>query len=126
MRHVLKISAAFALVGAPALAQDSGQHVSAAANASGAALAHLTAAGVEVVGGVVALPLGVAGGASEAVGAIARIGGESLEAGGVASQVAADRALTDSWGPLTVDNRVIVRPDPAPQVPYAPRKVPGR
>ena len=118
MRHILEISAAFALVGAPALAQDSVQNVSAAANASGAALAHLTTAGVQFVGGGVAPPLGVAGGASEVVGEIARAGGESLAANGVASQAAADRAITDSWGPLSVDNRVIVRPDPAPQVPF--------
>jgi hypothetical protein len=126
MRHVIVIAAALTMVSAPALAQDSIEHVSKAAEASGAAVAHLTVAGVEAVSGVVALPLGIAGGASQAVGAIAQAGGESLQVVGVDSQRAADQALTDSWGPLAVDRRVIVRPDPPPQVPYAPGRPVGR
>ena len=126
MRHVITITAAFALIGGPALAQDSVDHVSAAANASGTAVSHLAAAGVDAVSGVVALPLGLAGGASQAIGGVAIAGGLSVAVAGTDSRKAADQALTDSSGPLSVDNRVIVRPDPAPQVPYASRRNAGR
>jgi hypothetical protein len=126
MRHALRLAAALTLIGTPAFAQDSVEHASAAVNASGEAVAHLATAGIQAVGGVVATPIGLAGGVSEVVGGVARTGGESLEAVGVDAQRSADRAITDSWGPLSVDNRIIVRPDPAPRVPYEPRKAAGR
>jgi hypothetical protein len=126
MQHVVRISAALALVGGPAFAADSVEHASQAATYSVAGVAHLAASGIEAVGGIVAVPLGVAGGVSQVVGGIARVGGESLEAAGLDAEAAANQALTDSWGPLSVDDRVIVRPDPAPQVPYQAQKAARR
>lgn len=116
----MKLIAPFAmtvgLAAGPALAQDSVTYASRAAKDSVSAAANLTAAGVSAVGGVVALPLGLAGGASMAVG------GSAQAAGSVASEVGADlvegadQLLNDSWGPLKVDDKVIVTPDPAPQL----------
>jgi len=118
---VLAITAA--LIAGPALAADgdSVTHASAAVTASGQAIGNLTASGIQAVGGVSALPMGFAGGASQVIGIVAGAGGESLGGAGHDLQKAADQAITDAWGPLKVDDRVIVHPDPAPKVPYAPQ-----
>lgn len=126
MRHLLVLIPALALAAAPALAEDSVGHASAAVNDSAEAVAHLAAAGVQTVGGVLALPIGAAGAASEATGAIAKTGGESVGAMGVDAQKGAKQMLVDSWGPLSVDNRVVVRADPAPKVPYTAQRTLGR
>jgi hypothetical protein len=115
MREVMIVTAAACLAAGPALAEDSVGHASKAANASVAAVANLAAAGVEAVGGSVALPLALAGGLSEAVG-------ETLTAVGTDARTGGEQLLRDSWGPLAVDERVIVRADPAPKVPYAAQR----
>jgi hypothetical protein len=122
MRAVLIVSLAAALTAGPALAQNSVAHVSAAGAASGAAVANLAAAGVQAVAGVVALPVGVVGGASQLAGGVIGAGGDSLAAAGTGATDAAGQAIDQSWGALKVDERVVVKADPAPKVPYAAQK----
>jgi hypothetical protein len=120
MRHL--ILAAALLTATPAFAADSVTHASAAVTASGQVVGNLSTAGIQAVRGVLALPMGVAGGASEVVGTIANAGGESLGQAGTGLQKSADEAIEDAWGPLKVDDRIVLRPDPAPAVPYGPTK----
>jgi hypothetical protein len=117
MRFIVLV-ASTALLATPALAADSVTHASAAVTASGQAVGELATFGIQAVGGVSALPIGVAGGASQIVGAVVNVGGDSLGGAGNDLQRAADQAITDAWGPLRVDDRVVVRPDPAPKVPF--------
>jgi hypothetical protein len=100
---------------------DSFQHSAAASEAASETIANLAAAGIETVAGAVALPLAVVGGASMLAGESARAGGEVLAGAGTAMTDAAAEVLEETWGaPLSVDDRVVVNPAPAPTVPYAP------
>lgn len=120
MRHL--VFAAALMAAPPAFAADNVTHGSAAVTASGQAVGNLAASGVQTVAGVSAVPLGVVGAGSAVVGESARVGGESLGGAGTDLTRAADQALTDAWGPLKVDDRVVVHPDPAPHVPYQTQK----
>ena len=125
MRLVL-LAITAALIASPALAADSVTHASAAVTASGQALGNLTASGIQAVGGVSAVPMGFAGGASQVVGIVAGAGGESLGGAGHDLQKAADQAIIDAWGPLKVDDRVVVHADPAPRVPFNAQPAPHK
>ena len=116
--RLFMITPAAALLAPAALAPDSATHASAAVTASGQAVGELATFGIQAVGGVSAVPIGVAGGASQMVGAVANAGGDSLGGAGHDLQKAADQAIVDAWGPLKVDDRVVVHPDPAPKVPF--------
>jgi hypothetical protein len=121
MRAFIALTATAALAAGPALAADSATHASAAVTASGQAVANLAEAGIQTIAGTVALPVGVAGGLSEATGQVAAASGESLKGSGGAMRKSADQAIEDAWGPLKVDDRIVVKPDPKPAVPYAPQ-----
>lgn len=116
MRFPLLLGLAAAVVAAPALAQDSVANGSTAGSAASELVTHLAASGVQTVVGVSAVPASVAGTVSVAGGAsVAGVGaGVSQAAGG-----SADAA---SGGPLKVDDRVVISPDPAPAVPYDTQK----
>lgn len=114
MRSILPLTAAAVLAASPAVAEDSVGHLSnAGADASGA-VANLTVAGIESVGGVVALPLGLAGAGSVAAGAVSNAAGDAFGQTGEAALDGADEMIRRSWGPLAVDAPVIVAHDPAP------------
>ena len=109
---------ALSLLAAPAVAQDSVQEASAAGRAASEVATHLTASGVKTAVGVSAIAVG-------AVGSVAAVGGSAAVVGGTASLGVADSASdaarasgAAASGPLKVDDRVVVSPDPAPQVPY--------
>lgn len=112
----LSAGVAAALVASPAVAQDSSY--AGASEESAEAVAALGEAGVKTVAGVVAVPVMVAGAGSMAAGSVAEglgdsaatVGEETLEAGSAAG----DFATT----PLTVTDQVVMKPQPAPQVPY--------
>jgi len=122
MRLLPVLIFASALVAGPALANDSVTHASAASEHSIMAAGHLVASGVETVVGVAAVPLAVVGGVSTAAGAIATAGGDALGAIGGDLLKAADSAVTQAWGPLKVDKRVVIAPDPVPMLPYNAQK----
>ena len=109
---------ALSLLAAPAFAQDSVQEASAAGGASSEVATHLTASGVKTAVGVSAVPVAVGG-------SVAAVGGSTAVLAGAASLGLADGASdaarasgAAASGPLRVDDRVGVSPDPAPQVPY--------
>jgi len=114
MRTTL-LAAALTLCAGPAFAQDSAAHASAAVSGASEVAAHLTASGVQTVVGVSALPASVVGVASVA-------GGSALAATGSAVSGAAGASAEFASGPLRVDDRVVVSPDPAPAVPYDVQK----
>lgn len=115
MRTLILGSTVLALYAAPALAQDSAAHASAAVGGSSEVAAHLTASGVQTVIAVSAIPASTAGAGSVAGGwAVAATGSAVSEAAGASAQFAS--------GPLKVDDRVVVSPDPAPAVPYDAQK----
>jgi hypothetical protein len=109
---------AFSLLATPAFAQDSVQETSAAGTASSEVATHLTASGVKTAIGVSAVPVVIGGSVAAVGGSTAVLGGAaSLGAAGSASDAAHASGAAAS-GPLKVDDRVVVSPDPAPQVPY--------
>jgi hypothetical protein len=116
MRFLPLLTLATTLIAAPAFAQDSLANGSAAGSAVSEVAAHLTASGVQTAVGVSAVPASVAGVASVAGGAsVAGAGSAVSAAAGASADVA-------SGGPLKVDDRVVVSPDPAPAVPYDTQK----
>lgn len=115
MRTLMLASTVLALCAGPSLAQDSAAHASAAVGGSSEVAAHLTASGVQTVIGVSAVPASVAGAASVA-------GGSAVAATGSAVSEAAGASAEFASGPLKVDDRVVVSPDPAPAVPYDVQK----
>lgn len=118
MRALIFVSLGLALAAGPALAQDSVANASAAGGASSEVVTHLAASGVQTVVGVAAIPASVVGGASMVGGsAVVGAGAASVQAGAGLSEAAGDSAKFAS-GPLKVDDRVVVSPDPAPAVPY--------
>jgi len=109
---------ALSLLAAPAFAQDSVQETSAAGGASSEVATHLTASGVKTAVGVSAIPVAVTGSVAAVGGSTAVVGGgASLGVAGGASNAAHASGAAAS-GPLKVDDRVVVSPDPAPKVPY--------
>ena len=116
MKPLPLLTLAMAIIAAPAFAQDSVANGSAAGSAVSEVAAHLTASGVQTAVGVSAVPASVAGTASMAGGAsVAGVGSGVSEAGGASADAA-------SGGPLKVDDRVVVSPDPPPTVPYDTQK----
>ncbi|MDQ0463796.1 hypothetical protein QO010_001567 [Caulobacter ginsengisoli] len=108
---------------APALAQaDSVTNYSTASDQSAQAVSAFAEAGVKTVAGVVALPLMVAAGGSAAVGSTAQgVGDSSMALADGTSQAGSD-AADFSGQPLTVTDRVVLAPQPAPVVPYEVQK----
>lgn len=102
------------LLATPALAQGSIVHASNASAAASEAVGELTLAGVKTVGGAAALPLGIVGVASMGVGASATAGGSVLTEAGEGLAEVSGEALEAAWGPLDVDDAVVVRPDGPP------------
>jgi hypothetical protein len=116
MRFLPLFGLAAAMIAAPAFAQDSVANGSAAGSAASEVATHLTASGVQTAIGVSAAPASVVGTASMAGGASAAgVGSGVSEAAGASADAA-------SGGPLKVDDRVVVSPDPAPAVPYDTQK----
>lgn len=111
MRALIFASLGLALAAGPALAQDSVANASAAGGASSEVVTHLAASGVQTVIGVAAIPASVVGGASMA-------GGSALVGAGAGLSEAAGDSAKFASGPLKVDDRVVVSPDPAPAVPH--------
>jgi hypothetical protein len=103
---------------APAVAADSFQTYSTASQQSAEAAATLTVAGMKTVSGVVAIPLAVAGGGSAAAGSSAQGVADSANASADGFSQGASDAADFASGPLPVTNTVVIRPQPAPQVPY--------
>ena len=116
MRFLPLLTLAAAMIAAPAFAQDSVTNGSAAGSAASEVVTHLAASGVQTAVGVSAVPASVAGTASVVGGASAAGAGSAVSGAAGAS---ADLA---SGGPLKVDDRVVVSPDPAPAVPYDTQK----
>ena len=122
MRVLIIATLALAASGAQALAQDSAANASAAGGASSEVAGHLAASGVQAVVGVAALPVSAAAGASVVGGsAVATAGAGSAAVGGGLSEAAGHSADFAS-GPLKVDDKVVVSPDPMPAVPYNAQK----
>jgi len=111
MRTLPLLVLALPLLAGPALAQDSAANASAAGGASSQVVSHLAASGVQTALGVSVVPASLAGTVSVA-------GGVSAVGSGVDVSRAAGASATAASGPLRVDDRVVVAPDPAPQVPY--------
>lgn len=122
MRRALLASVLAVLTASPALAferYDESQSPASAASAESAeGIAALAEAGVKVTAGVVALPLGLAGAGSVAAGGSAMAGGSVAADAGSAVMEAAGEAADFSGQPLTVSDDVVVRPQPAPKVPF--------
>jgi len=109
---------ALSLLAAPAFAQDSVQETSAAGGASSEVATHLTASGVKTAIGVSAVPVAVGGSVAAAGGSTAMVGGGASLGVAKGASDAAHASGTAASGPLKVDDRVVVSPDPAPRVPY--------
>jgi hypothetical protein len=122
MRALTLLALGLALAAPPALAQDSAQNASAAGGASSEVATHLTASGVQTAIGVSAVPASVVGTASVAGGSAVAAGGSALAESGAGLSEAAGASANASSGPLKVDDRVVVSPDPAPKVPYDVQK----
>ena len=118
--HSFALVLAFGLGAAgAAAAQDSVQNASAAVNDSAGAAAHLATAGVQVVAGVVAVPVSVgASGVYAAGSTLNAVAADSMKAGGDLSSAAVDSASFAAT-PLPVDKAVVVKAQPAPKVPFA-------
>jgi len=106
------------LFAAPAFAQDSVQETSAAGTASSEVATHLTASGVKTAIGVTAIPVLVGGSVAAVGGSTAMLGGAASLGVAAGASDAAHASGAVASGPLKVDDRVVVSPDPAPQVPY--------
>lgn len=111
MRALSIVSLTLALAAGPALAQDSVQNGSAAVGAGSDAAGHLAASGVQTAVGASVVP-------TAAVGSVAVAGGASAMGTGLAASEAAGASANATTGPLKVDDKVVVSPDPAPNVPY--------
>jgi hypothetical protein len=122
MRSAVFASFASALLAGPAFAQDSAANASAAGGASSEVVTHLAAAGVGAVVGLAAVPASVAGGASAVGGSAVLAGGAASAGAGVDVSQAAGASVEFASGPLKVDDRVVVSPDAAPQVPFTAQK----
>jgi hypothetical protein len=122
MRALSLLTLGLALGAGPALAQDSAQNASAAGGASSEVATHLTASGVQTAIGVSAVPAGVAGAASVVGGSALAVGGSAVAGAGAGLSEAAGASAEAASGPLKVDDRVVVSPDPAPKVPYDAQK----
>jgi ABC-type spermidine/putrescine transport system permease subunit II len=118
MRTLAVLALALPLIAGPALAQDSAANGSAAGGASSEAAAHLTASGVQTALAVSVVPASVAG-------TVSMVGGVSAAGSGIEVSRAAGNSAAVASGPLKVDNRVVVAPDPAPHVPYNAEKPHG-
>jgi hypothetical protein len=105
-----------------AQAQDSAQHVSAAAEHASGAVAHLTAAGVKTTVAASVVPATLVGVASMAGGSVAAGIGEASVDGGADLVRGAGDSTDFASRPLPIRDEVVVAPDPAPQVPYEPGK----
>jgi hypothetical protein len=121
--RILAMAAGAALALATvANAQDSAQHVSAAAEHASGAVGHLTAAGVKTAVVASVVPATLVGAASMAGGSVAAgLGEASIDGGADLIDSAGDGADFASR-PLPIRDEVVVAPDPAPQVPYEPAK----
>ena len=122
IRLVATIALYAAALAGPALAQDSTANASAAGGASSEAAGHLAASGVQTVVGVAAVPVSAAGAGLAVAGSVAGTGASVLTGAGAAASEVADGMSGAATGPLKVDDRVVVAPDPAPQVPYDVRE----
>lgn len=111
MRALMFVPIGLALVAGPALAQDSVANASAAGGASSEVATHLAASGVQTVIGIAAVPASV-------VGAGSMVGGSALVGAGAGLSEAAGDSAGFASGPLKVDDKVVVSPDPAPAVPF--------
>lgn len=125
MRLFAYLALAAAAAG-PAYAQDSVTHASKALTGASDVTGHLAASGLESVAGAVALPVAVVGGASIVAGASAQAAGGAFTEGGAELAGAAHELLEATWGPLVVDDRIVMRPDPAPVLPHSPVGTAGR
>lgn len=104
-----------AAIASPALAAEG--PYSGASEESAEGVAALAEAGVKTVSGVVAVPLMLGGLGSQAAGSTAANFGEaSAEIGGATSQGGFEAAQF-ATSPLSVTDEVVLKPQPAPQVP---------
>jgi len=108
--------AAFAATAMPAGAADS--VYSGASEESAEAVAAIAEAGIKTVAGLVAVPLAVAGGGSMATGSSAQALGDSAEVVGHEVFDAAEETGRFASEPLSVTDEVILKPQPAPRVPF--------
>lgn len=122
MRTVPIAALALAALAGPAVAQDSGQHASAAIGGGSEVAGHLAASGVQTAVGVSALPAGAVGAASVVGGSAIAAGGSAVAGAGAGVSEAAGDSAGFASGPLKVDDRVVVSPDAAPNVPYDAQK----
>lgn len=118
MRILMIAACALATTAAPAVAQDSIAHASAAGAGSSEVAGHLGASGVQAVVGVAALPISVAAAGSAAGGSTVLAAGAGSVAAGAGLSEAAAASADFASGPLQVDEKVVVSPDPMPTIPY--------
>lgn len=125
--RALPFALLLAALAGPAFAQDSAENASAAAGASSEVAGHLAASGVQTAVGVSAVPASVVGTASVVGGSAVAAGGSAVAGAGAGLSEAAAGSADFASGPLKVDDRVVVSPDAAPNVPYdaqAPKSKP--
>lgn len=124
--RALPFALLLAALAAPAFAQDSAQNASAAGGASSEVAGHLTASGVQTAVGVSAVPASAVGTASAVGGSAVAAGGSAVAGAGAGLSEAAGASADFASGPLKVDDRVVVSPDAAPNVPYDAQKQPPK
>jgi hypothetical protein len=109
--------AALAATATPAAAQDSAY--SAASEESAEAFGAIAEAGLKTVVGVIAVPVMVGGSGSVLAGGSDQLAGDSAAAVGEEVLEAGEEAGAFATSPLSVTEQVIIKAQPAPQVPYA-------
>jgi len=97
------------------LADDSFNHAAKASDGASGVVGNLTASGVEAAVGASAIPVILAGGVSVVAGGSAAVTGSAVANSDGARVKSTDESVTQTWGPLKVDDKVVVAPDPAPR-----------
>jgi hypothetical protein len=113
------------IAGAPLASAQVVDNASRASQQASTAAGVLAESGVKASAGVVAVPLGAAGVVSGSAGLSAAASGQNGLAGGLSGAAGdaskAASALTDfSNKPLSIEDDVVIAPQPAPQVPAMP------
>lgn len=117
------VCAAALLLGGPAFAQSADQsarNTSRAVEESAEGVAALAEAGLKATVGVASVPVAVAAAGSGVAAGSAMLAAKGLVGATAGTSAAANDSAAFSAAPLSVTDDVIVAPQPAPSVPFAP------